>query len=375
VTAYYNEFDAYTAQWLRNLVTANMIAPGTVDERSIVDVNPGDLVGFSQCHFFAGIGGWSHALRLAGVPDSFPIWTGSCPCQPFSVAGKQGGFADSRHLWPEWFRLIKECRPTIIFGEQVGGPAGIKWLDAVFSGLEGIGYACGAANIPAASVGAPHIRQRQYFVAYGGGAGLEIVRLEQARREQQTSERSGSAVGLADSESRRQRIDGSASGCAGHFDRSEPNNLLGDPSREGSRRHSGGIPRAEEEGPSQREPARGVPDESVVTGAVDDVVADAERLDRPRRSSESLRRPEVEPDRFGATDFWDDVEWIACSDGKARPVKPGLECLVDGVPGRLADGSAVEGSRTGMLKGFGNAIVPPLAAVFIRASLEAIARL
>ena len=65
-TAYYNEIDPFAAQWLRNLIAAGHIAPGEVDERSIEDVTPDDLRGFTQCHFFAGIGVWSHSLRRVG---------------------------------------------------------------------------------------------------------------------------------------------------------------------------------------------------------------------------------------------------------------------------------------------------------------------
>lgn len=117
--AYYNEIEPYAAEWLRNLIVAGLIAPGDVDTRSIEDVRPDDLRGYEQCHFFAGIGGWSYALRLAGVPDDRRIWTGSCPCQPFSAAGKGAGFADERHLWPAFFHLIRECRPERVVGEQV----------------------------------------------------------------------------------------------------------------------------------------------------------------------------------------------------------------------------------------------------------------
>ncbi len=117
--ALYNEIDPFAAQWLRNLIAAGHIAPGEVDERSIEDVTPDDLRGFTQCHFFAGIGVWSHSLRLAGWPDDRPVWTGSCPCQPFSAAGKGDGFADERHLWPHFFHLISERRPQHVFGEQV----------------------------------------------------------------------------------------------------------------------------------------------------------------------------------------------------------------------------------------------------------------
>src|SRR5262245_11153039 len=113
--AYYNEIDPYAAQWLRNLITAGHIAPGDVDERDIRLVRADDLRGYTQCHFFAGIGVWSYALRLAEWPDEEPVWTGICPCQPFSQAGGRGGFEDERHLWPDWKRLISESRPHHVF--------------------------------------------------------------------------------------------------------------------------------------------------------------------------------------------------------------------------------------------------------------------
>ena len=171
MTAYYNEHDAKAAAWLRELIARNLIASGIVDERSIVDVQPEELRGFTQCHFFAGIGVWSYALRRAGWADRAPVWTGSCPCQPFSTSGKSEGTDDTRHLWPAWFRLVRERRPGVIFGEQVASKAGLAWLDFVSSDLEHAGYAFGAADLCAAGVGAPHIRQRLYFVADSGGHG------------------------------------------------------------------------------------------------------------------------------------------------------------------------------------------------------------
>lgn len=165
MSAYFNENHPFAAQWLRNLIKAGHIAPGDVDERSIADVRPDDLKSYTQCHFFAGIGGWSYALRLAGWDDDRPVWTGSCPCQPFSAAGQQKGEADARHLWPEFRRLIAECRPSIVFGEQVASKLGRGWLTGVRTDLEALAYAVGAADLGAASVGAPHIRQRLWWVA------------------------------------------------------------------------------------------------------------------------------------------------------------------------------------------------------------------
>ena len=164
MSAYYNEIDPFCAQWLRNLITDGHIASGDVDERSICDVQPNDLIGYEQCHFFAGIGVWSHALRQAGWADDKEIWTGSCPCQPFSVAGKSKGIEDERHLWPEMFRLVDERKPAIVVGEQVASKDGLEWLDLVQTDLEESGYAFGAADLCAAGFGAAHIRQRLYWL-------------------------------------------------------------------------------------------------------------------------------------------------------------------------------------------------------------------
>jgi len=196
VGAYYNEIDPYAAAWLRNLIAAGHLPDGEVDTRSILDVSPEDLSAFDQCHFFAGIGGWAHALRLAEWPDTRGVWTGSCPCQPFSVAGRGDGMRDERHLWPYWFALIEERRPRVIFGEQVESATRHGWLDLVCSDLEGIGYAVGAVGVPAAGIGAPHIRQRLWFVADDIGDGLE--RLFDGRAAAGPVGRGGEACGVAD---------------------------------------------------------------------------------------------------------------------------------------------------------------------------------
>ncbi|WP_432731275.1 DNA cytosine methyltransferase [Variovorax sp. W6] len=171
--AYYNEFDPKAAAWLRELIKHGHIAPGVVDERSIEDVVPDELVGYTQCHFFAGIGVWSYALRRAGWPDDRQVWTASCPCQPFSQEGEGAGFADERHLWPHLYHLVGQRRPGILIGEQVASKDANPWVDLVQTDLEALGYAFGAIAFPSAGVGAPHIRDRVYWVGHADHARLE----------------------------------------------------------------------------------------------------------------------------------------------------------------------------------------------------------
>lgn len=178
--AYYNDNEPYVAQWLRNLITAKLIAPGDVDERSIKDVKPNDLKGYAQAHFFAGIGGWPLALRLAGWPDQRPVWTGSCPCQPFSLAGSLKGFKDERHLWPTWHHLIRQRHPPVVFGEQVASAA--QWLRLVRGDLEGLEYAVGAMPVEAASAGADDKRDRYWFVAHDDRKRASDRKLQRRRK-------------------------------------------------------------------------------------------------------------------------------------------------------------------------------------------------
>ena len=93
------------------------------------------------------------------------IITGGYPCQPFSVAGSQRGEKDKRHLWPEMFRLVKECRPTWVIGENVSGHIKLG-LDTVLQDLESQGYAVRAFSISASSVGANHKRERVWIVGH-----------------------------------------------------------------------------------------------------------------------------------------------------------------------------------------------------------------
>jgi DNA (cytosine-5)-methyltransferase 1 len=183
--AYYNENDKKAATWLRELIKAGLIADGEVDERSIADVRADDLRGFVQCHFFAGIGGWSYALRLAGWPDDRPVWTGSCPCQKHSSAARGRNVAPD--LWPPFRGLIAEFHPCTVFGEQVASARG--WLDGVCDDVEKLGYSIGAAVLPACGVGLDHVGERIYFVCAANGEGEsggavdgEMARLSRHRR-------------------------------------------------------------------------------------------------------------------------------------------------------------------------------------------------
>jgi len=163
--AYYNEVDPFCVDWLRNLIKAGHIADGDVDPRSIEDVRPDDLNGYDQCHFFAGIGVWSYALRQAGWEVGREVWTASLPCQSFSAIGKGGGKGDSRHLLPVFLELVNHRRPRVIFGEQVPNAIKYGWLDDLQGGLENLRYECAPCILPASAVGGPHMRNRLWWVA------------------------------------------------------------------------------------------------------------------------------------------------------------------------------------------------------------------
>ena len=139
-TAWYSEFDPHAAAWLRELVSRGLVPDGAVDDRDMKQVSPSELESVVQAHWFAGIGGWPRALRLAGWPDDRPIWSASLPCQPFSVAGLKQAKEDERHLWPAFRRLVARCLPTTLIGEQVSAREGREWLADVRFDLEHIVY-------------------------------------------------------------------------------------------------------------------------------------------------------------------------------------------------------------------------------------------
>jgi DNA (cytosine-5)-methyltransferase 1 len=388
MTAYYNEIDPFAAAWLRNLIAAGHIGPGDVDTRSIVDVGPDDLRGYTQCHFFAGIAGWSAALRLAGWPDDLEVWTGSCPCQPFSAAGKQRGTSDERHLWPEMRRLVAERRPSVVFGEQVASALGRTWLGSVRADLEDLGYAVGAADLCAAGVGAPHIRQRLWWVADAGGERPDrqhaLLRAEARGRDAAgVPETAGCGAGvLADAngghasaereqrggQQRQQPQDGRAGVLADALHAGRPERWTG----AGKRQAAGGCGTdgmADRIGPRlEGRDARPLGDERATAerGGAAGFVGDAsDSRHQPRPGIAGVQAGEAGgfaiPERGAASghDGWSALAWLPCRDGKARPTQPGLQPLAHGIPGRV-----------GRLRAYGNAIVPQVAAEFIGAVME-----
>ncbi len=455
-TAFYNDVDPYVAKWTRNLIEAGHLAPGVVDERSIRDLKPADVASYRQCHFFAGVGTWSRVLRDAGWPDDIHIWSGSCPCQDFSSAGKRRGFNGDLHLWPEWFRLIAACRPAVVVGEQVASKAGRAWLDLVLADLEGAGYTCRAFDLPAASVGGPHARQRLYFVAYSGERGREVVGASWLHDRGQRGDdvaRCGEAHGRVscavpdaavarpcasqdagadrgDASSRSEAIDG---GSAGHLESErggdadgagavphtervvwdagracgshgrpaiEPDRHgeahgvvlgtdgLGDTGFAGSGRDTGEVRGAQGVGAggwleagalAHESSASSTADGGSESGASDGLAVEVVRGavgsagDTPSfRPGDRIRLGD-DPTWGGAVGgFWaEDVEWIYCrpepghQNGRWRPARAGIEPLADGPSPGMGR------TRAKRLRGFGNAIVRPLAVAFIESVIEA----
>lgn len=315
---YYNEWDKGAAAWLRELIKQGHIPFGVVDERSITEVKPEDLDGFTQCHFFAGIGGWPLALRLAGVSEDTPIWTGSPPCQPFSAAGKQLGQFDPRHLAPVFLDLISECRPPVLFGEQVAPAIAKSWMCDLQAHLERENYAVGFAVLPACSVGAPHKRERLFFGAHRMANADGNIYGRQERGSDGASESTEAGDGTHITKSWKSGGNGADVCCVAY------------PSQCGRRK--------------ERENTRGV--------AIGD---SEERWSSGHGAScgDNTANP-----HHG---FWSYVDWLGCRDGKFRPVEPGAFPLANGIP-----------ARVGRLRGYGNAIVPQVAAEFIKAFMGAV---
>jgi len=283
---YFNENEPFAAAWLRRL-----FPDATIDDRSVTDVAARDLAGYDRTHMFGGIGGWEHALELAGWPRDRPVWTGSCPCQPFSIAGNRRASQDARDLWPDFRRLIAECHPATVFGEQVASRLGREWFARVRVDLEALGYAVGGADLCAAGVGAPHIRQRLFWLAVADSERCpgKQLHLWQGRSQQRMSETPGRRAANCD-----------------------------------------GMGHADGEGPPQRPFA-----------------------------DDGWRAVWNQGAAASAPSAWSNAEWIDCADGTARRIESGVRPLANGFPGRV-----------GRLRGYGNAIVPQVAAAFVRSYIE-----
>lgn len=329
MTAFYNEVDPYAAAWLRNLIAMGEIAPGVVDERDIRDIRPDELTAYTQCHFFAGIGVWSYALRQAGWSDDRPIWTGSCPCQPFSAAGARGGFDDERHLWPHWHWLIAQCRPPVVVGEQVASKDGLSWLDLVSSDLEASGYAFGASDLCAAGVGGAHIRQRLYFTgmadANGEGGGSRLCDRESAEH------RIAVAPG--------RRRDGRLADADGGNTSAEREQCGG---QQRQQPQDGGALRVADADDARLEGRSGVPERADQCAAGPGGLADS--IER-RSSAPMLGRHAA--------------DWLFCRDGKWRPVEPGTFPLAHAAP-----------ARVGRLRAYGNALDAETATTFVQGVMD-----
>jgi DNA (cytosine-5)-methyltransferase 1 len=328
-------------------------------------------------------------------------------CQPFSSAGRGGGFADERHLWPAWHWLIEQCRPDTIFGEQVASKDGLAWFDLVLSDLEGSGYAVGVQDSCAAGFGSPNIRQRLFFVAdacrerregerlqlfagqprdtlfeAAGGGGAGIVADSAVSRWDGRSQWSAGANEWAAQEPRRLRDVGELAdseslgllgrqddGDSGRWERTSGQGCeageLGDASRHGEWEHR------------ESNPSRGQQVAAGGSGVLGEL-ADASSTRLEIFSEQSARGQCSAVERGGAVGrpgptngLWRDADWLFCTDGKWRPVESGSFPLVDGAAFRVGSGGPFEGkSRAGMLKGYGNAINAEVAAEFIRAFID-----
>lgn len=363
MTAYYNEIDPFAAAWLRELIKAGVIAPGDVDERSIEDVRPDELRPYTQCHFFAGIGVWSYALRQAGWPDDRPVWTGSCPCQGFSAAGRQKGFEDERHLWPVWQKLIADCRHRVIFGEQVAsslivGAASkerdaadwhvgkIKdgsestWFDLVQADLERTNYASTAFDIPAAGVGSPNIRQRLFFVGVDAGLGnASSAGLERYRGDENDKTGRALSTGPASTTGTNNELADTLGKRLQGCERSGQAGKEGAPSRHSS--ECGNFSGLANTANERCEQGRAGNTEKGCDGVAGDSA---------EHGIESTNT---------TNGFWSDPDWLLCRDGKFRPVESDTFPLASGIT-----------NRVGKLRGYGNAINAEAAKTFIQAAMS-----
>jgi DNA (cytosine-5)-methyltransferase 1 len=371
---YYNEWDSFAAEWLKQLIKDGLIPDGEVDSRSIADVEPEELKGFTQCHFFAGIGGWSRALQIAGWSPDRPVWTGSPPCQSFSTAGKRKGKDDERHLWPVFFNLIRECQPPTVFGEQVAAAIRFGWLDDLQIDFEKEGYAAGAFVLPAGSIGAPHKRERLFFVADSDFIGYEgSGELGRSSGSEENKDRKASsaikpsASSLADpNHSRPQRHGGFKQqygkkgwqNSVGYSGESSEHCSVGNP--------NGNRPQERHEATETARHGDSIDSASFWSGSTNSVADSSSKQKHQEQQKpaenegkrSAINNSRCSVDDEGLWDLWENSQIIYCRDGKHRPIptEPALFPLADGIS-----------NRVGILRGAGNAIVPQAAAEIIKA--------
>jgi len=298
--------------------------------------------------------------------------------------------ADERHLWPHWFHLIEECRPSTVFGEQVASKDGLGWIDLVQADMEGADYALGAFDLCSASFGAPHIRQRLWFVADTDNPRSQgwIPRGSDTQRQDQHghvgrdsatnrmgntnhsgsqgSSQTGIGEGVEQSGSQfagaRTDVgvdntisDGRQEGRFGDHGRNDGEQP--DPDVEdvgmGNAQHDGQSTSSEQGGNDQDAPD----DEKEQIVSVQSEGASISRDDRSGDGGEGGGDTEARANETNGA--WADADWLLCRDGKWRPVRP------ESFP--LAHGAT---ARVGRLRAYGNAITAQVAQGLIESYME-----
>lgn len=413
---YFNDVDVHSVVWLKELVDNRCfnVCPEecVIDGRSVLDIEANDVRGYEQCHFFAGIGGWRRAFDLANVDVrdlcnryGGAIWTASLPCQPFSVAGARKCADDERHLWPIFRELVAECRPAIIFGEQVASKDGKDWLSGIRNDLEEMGYVVGAADLCAASVNAPHIRQRIYWGAFKPDSlanpdrGYIGIPTQLKQRYASLHNTNGCVV-----------INGPACRLGNSKSREECSEEGSERSDNSKYRGSDGISGLAHSS-SLRRNGRG--EEGTQSKGLQCATrhdGDSQRLGSPNlqrqqgygeRSYEHVNETLGEcvvgetglviAGNFHRPNFWEDYSIVPCRDPQKSIVyrripklESGIFPLVNGLPRGMGyvrdkripiteeEANATSEARTARIRGYGNAIVPQLAALFVESMLESV---
>lgn len=253
-------------------------------------------------------------LNATDLPERPDVITGGYPCQPFSTAGKRRGKKDDRHLWPEMFRVIRECNPTWVIAENVAGHVSMG-LDEVLSDLESENYTCWTFIIPACGVDAPHKRDRVWILAYSKYNGCTATEKRRHPGSEQTGRPAGDEIDgygretfspVADAQSIRSGPGLCQNGA--EFDRNKPSHRCGDVSNT-----KGKLPGH---------------------GLVNDVKEVRNRSEKGCPGSTVQQR-------------------------KQWPVEPAVGRVVNGIPGRVD-----------RLRGLGNAVVPQIPEIIGRAIME-----